>query len=93
MEHESKAGEGRIVTLSTLGEPIPKREWSYKTAREELVNHPSYAMPVVKKQMGTVFVKEYEKTIFWGLLTLVKTKTETVWDSDYIIHELGVKNV
>lgn len=78
---------------STLGEPMPKRKWSYKTAREELVNHPSYAMPVIKKQMGTVFVEEYEKPILWGFCTIVKTKQNTVWDSDYIIHEFEVKNV
>ena len=64
---------------------MPKREWTYTTSKSEVVNHPAYASPVVKIRYGTVYVKEYEKDILWGLLTIVKTKEEIVWDDDFKI--------
>ena len=79
--------------ISTLGEPMPKREWTYTTSQSKVVNHPNYAQPVIKVRFGTVYVKEYEKDILWGLFTIVKTKKETVWDDDFKIIGFGSSNV
>ena len=79
--------------ISTLGEPMPKREWTYTTSKSEVINHPAYSMPVVKARFGTVYVKEYEKEILWGFWTIVKVKEETVWDDDFKIFPIGDHNV
>ena len=81
------------VVHSTLGEPMLKREWTYTTSQSKVVNHPNYAQPVIKARYGTVFVKEYEKDILWGLFTIVKTKEETVWDDEFKIISFGGSNV
>ena len=70
-----------------------KKEWSYKTSKEELVNHPMYSNPVIIKRMGTVFVNGYKQSYLFGLIkTTVKTNEETIWDTGYTIFELENKH-
>lgn len=69
-----------------------KREWTYTTSNSQVVNDLAYSSPVVKVRYGTVYVKEYEKNIFFGLWTIIKIKEETVWDDDFKIYEIGGSN-
>lgn len=69
-----------------------KKQWSYQTSKEELVNHPMYSKPVIQKRIGTVFVNGYEKSCLFGLIKItVKTNEETIWENGYTIFELENK--
>ena len=73
---------------------LKQKEWSYTTSKEELINHPSYANPVIRKRIGTVYVSGYEKHYLFGMIkTTVKTDEYIVWDSGYKIFQIGDSNV
>jgi hypothetical protein len=73
---------------------LKQKEWSYRTSKEELVNHPSYANPVIIKKNGTVYVCGYEKEYLFGLIkTTIKTDEYTVWESGHVIFQMEDSNV
>ena len=71
-----------------------QKKWSYNTSKEELVNHPSYANPVIIKRNGTVYVTGYEKEYLFGLIkTTIKLDEYTVWESGHVIFQMKDSNV